>query len=355
MTVALTADAIEIDDDFEAFYELSLAEKWGDGAPLIPPTDARIRAMLAATPYPADHVLGALPPKYGLCTVELVAINAVMAGCQAKAFPHVIAAVEAVLRAEFNPFAILTTTSSVFPMLIVNGPGRDDLGVDYRAGCLGGAAGRGSMTIGRALSLCLRNIGGQRAGETSRTVFGQAARFGQCFGEWEERSPWPSLAQRRGFDASQDVVTAHAGKGNFPVADTNTDDAKDLAYLLAKSMAFPMANWYLGPTGETGQLVICINPIWADRMGKVFPNIEDLQAYFHEHAWQPIDLWRADNQSILRKKNRVDDRGRVYMANRPAQFVPVVCGGLGNLHAMILHSWCDSEMQSVVPYRHEEK
>ena len=79
-------------------------------------------------------------------------------------------------------------------MLIVNGPSRDALGIDYRAGCMGGAAGRGSMTIGRAVSLCLRNIGGQRAGETSRTVFGQPARFGMCFGEWEERSPWPSLA-----------------------------------------------------------------------------------------------------------------------------------------------------------------
>ena len=84
-------------------------------------------------------------------------------------------------------------------MLIVNGPIRDALHIDYRAGCLGGAAGRGSMTIGRAVSLCLRNIGGQRAGETSRTVFGQPARFGLCFGEWEERSPWPSLAERRGF------------------------------------------------------------------------------------------------------------------------------------------------------------
>ncbi len=69
------------------------------------------------------------------------------------------------------------------------------LGIDYRASCMGGAAGRGSMTIGRAVALCLRNIGGQRAGETTKSVFGQPARFGFCIGEWEERSPWPSLAR----------------------------------------------------------------------------------------------------------------------------------------------------------------
>ena len=105
-----------------------------------------------------------------------------------------LAALEALLVPEWNAFGLTTTTSSVFPMLIVNGPSRDALGIDYRAGCMGGAGGRGSMTIGRAVSLCLRNIGGQRAGETSRSVFGQPARFGICFGEWEERSPWPSLA-----------------------------------------------------------------------------------------------------------------------------------------------------------------
>ena len=105
---------------------------------------------------------------------------------------------------------------------------------------MGGAAGRGSMTIGRAVSLCIRNIGGQRAGETTKTVFGQPARFGFCIGEWEERSPWPSLAARRGYSADQDVVTVHGGKGTFPLADIHNDDARDLLYLIAKSLAFPL-------------------------------------------------------------------------------------------------------------------
>ena len=119
-----TTDAIEVVDDTEAYYALSLAEKWGDGAPLLPPTDARIAALLAATPLPADHVLGMLAPRYGKATVELAAVNAAMAGCLPQAFPHVLAALEGILRPEFNAFAITTTTSSAMPAVIVNGPSR---------------------------------------------------------------------------------------------------------------------------------------------------------------------------------------------------------------------------------------
>ena len=344
---ALTAEKVEVAADPGALYELSLAERWGDGVPLLPPTDAAVEALLAATPYAADHVVGALPPKYGIATVELVAINAAMAGCAPPALPFVLAALEALLVPAWNAFGLTTTTSSVFPLPIVNGPSRDALGIDYRAGCMGGAGGRGSMTIGRAVALCLRNIGGQRAGETSRSVFGQPARFGICFGEWEERSPWPSLAQRRGYSADQDVVTVHGTKGTFPLADINNDSAADLLYLIAKCTAFPLSNMYLG-NAENGEMVIAINPMWAERFGKAFPDVDSVQAFLQENAWHPLDVWPKANQEILRKKGRVDARDRVHLCARPDQLVPIVCGGLGSLHAVVLPSFGESQMQSAV-------
>jgi hypothetical protein len=350
-TAALRAETVEVADDIEAYYELSMKEHWGDGAPLIPPTDERVQALLAATPLAPSHALGKLPPRYGTATVELAAINAAMAGCVPRAFPLVLAALEAIMRPEYNAFAITTTTSSAHPALIVNGPTRDELGIDYRAGCLGGAGGRGSMTVGRAVSLCLRNVGGQRVGENSRSVFGQPARFGLCFGEWEERSPWPSLAVRRGFGPGDEVMSVHTSKGNSTLADTNNDDAFDLAYMLGKSVAYPMSNWFLEPRAENGQALLLLNPLWAERLGKVFPKAEDFQAYAYENAWQPIDLWRPANQKILRDKERVDSRGRVYVCRRPDQIVPIVCGGLGNLHAVILATWAGTEMQSVAVTR----
>src|SRR5690349_10072467 len=144
---------MEIPADPRAQYERAIAETWSDGVPLLPATDDAIGALLAASPYPADHVVCVLPPVNGVATVELVAINAAMAGVEPAAFPLVLAALEAISEPEWNAFGLTTTTSSVCPMLIVNGPCRDDLAIDYRAGCMGGAAGRGSMTIGRAVEI----------------------------------------------------------------------------------------------------------------------------------------------------------------------------------------------------------
>jgi hypothetical protein len=343
--MTLTAERIEVANDARALYELSLAEHWGDGLPVLPATDDAIEALLAESPYPPDHALCVLPPSNGVATVELIAINCAIAGVEPKAFPFVLAALDAITEPEWNAFGLTTTTSSVFPMLLVNGPARDELGIDYRASCMGGAAGRGSTAIGRAVALCIRNIGGQRAGETTKSVFGQPARLGFCIGEWEERSPWPSLAERRGFTREQDVVTVHGGKGTFPMADIYNDDARDLIFLLAKSLAYPLANMFLGNV-ENGEVVVAINPMWAERFGKAFPNADDFQEFMRENAWQPIDLWPEPNAKSLRAKHRVDSQGRVHLVQRADQIVPIVCGGLGSLHAVALPSFGESQMQS---------
>lgn len=341
----LAGDRVVIDADGAALYELSLRDHWGDGLPLIAPTEERVRALIEATPWHADDVICVLPPKSRETTIELAAVNAAMAGCAPEGFAYLVAALEAISAPEHNLYGLTTTTSSVIPMLVINGPSRDRAGIDYGPGCMGGAAGRGSSTIGRALALCLRNIGGQRVGDTSKSVFGQPARVsGLCFGEWEERSPWPSLAQQWGYAAGIDVVTAHSGKGTMPLADVNCDDARDLLYLLAKSLAFPLSNKFLTPIAGNGQTVVAINPMWAERFGREFPDIDDCKGYLHEHAWQPIDLWPQKNREILHAKDRVDAQGRVFMNERPDQFVLVVCGGLGNLHAVALPSWGDSEL-----------
>jgi hypothetical protein len=342
---------MEVADDPRALYALSMAEGWGDGVPLLPPTPESVQELLAETPHAPDHVLGLLPPRQNRATVELAAINAAMAGCEPKAFPLVLAALEAILDPVFNAITLLASTSSTCPMLIVNGPSREALRIDFQAGCLGGAGGRGSMTIGRAVSLCLRNIGGQRVGDTSRSVFGQPSRFGLCFGEWEERSPWPSLAARRGFKKDQDVVSVHAGKGTLGITDNIHHEARDLAYIIAKETACPMANLFMKSRYDTSQTMLLLNPVWAERLAKEFPKIESLQEYLLENAWQPIELWRPAQQAILREKDRVDGKGRVFMYGDPNQFIPVVCGGLGGLTATLLRGFAWTDLRSVAVKR----
>lgn len=351
MNAVLQSELVQVENDPEAFYKLSLEQKWGDGSPLIPPTDERVEAMLAATSRAStDIVSDEVPPKHGIATVELVAINAVMAGCEPKHLPLVIAALEALARPAHNAFSLANTTGSAASYVIVNGPLRDEMEINYRAGCLGGATGRGSATVGRALQLCLRNIGGMRAGETTRSVYGQPGRFGVCFAEWEERSEWPSLAMRRGFTREQEVVTVHGSMGTMALCDMNTTDDRDLAYMLGKSIASPMGNLYV-PLRTHGEAVILINPVWATRLAKTFATMESLQECLYENCWQAIDFWPKGNQEILRDTGRVDSRGRVHAVTGPDRIQPLVCGGLGNLHSTILPSWGESEMQSCATVR----
>jgi len=347
----LRSGRLSVPADPAGFYARSLQEGFGDGLPLLPPTEEAVRAQLDATPYAPSDVICTLAPRHGVATIEAAAVNAAMAGCEPEAFPLVVAALEAISEPEFNLFGLATTTSSVFPMLIVNGPSRERLGIDMAAGCMGGAAGRGSMTIGRAISLCMRNIGGQLVNQTSKSVFGQPARTGLCFAEWEEVSPWPPLAQRQGFAASDEVVTVHGGKGTMPLADVHVDDPRELLALIAKSMAYPLVNKYLEPTAANGEVVLAVNPVWAARFAKAFPDVADLQAFLLEHAWQPIEVWPPDNRRILESRGRVDASGRVFINERPDQFVVVVCGGQGGLHAICLPSWGESRVQSKAAVR----
>jgi hypothetical protein len=86
--------------------------------------------------------------------------------------------------------------------------------------------------------------------------------------------------------------------------------------------------------------------MWAERFGNAFPNVDDFQEFLRENAWQPIDLWPEPNAKSLRAKKRVDAKGRVHLVERADQIVPIVCGGLGSLHAVALPSFGESQMQS---------
>ena len=105
-------------DPLEACFERG----WTDGLPVVPPTPERILRMLGGTPRAPDEVVGAVPPDYAECTVEKVAINAVLAGCKPEYMPVALAALEAALDPDFTLHGILCSTCFTAPLVIVNGP-----------------------------------------------------------------------------------------------------------------------------------------------------------------------------------------------------------------------------------------
>ncbi len=221
----------EIEDAIEACY----ARGWTDGLPVVPPTPELVLRMLQGTQRAPDEVVGLAPPDYVECAVEKVAINAVLAGCKPEYLPLVLAAVEAAFLDAFAMQGVLATTYFSSPVVIVNGPVVQRIGMNSGINALG-QGNRANATIGRALQLVIRNVGGGRPGGVNRAVLGNPGKYTFCFAESEENSPWESLAVERGFAAEASTVTLFAGDGVQAVMDQISREPESLARSFAASL-----------------------------------------------------------------------------------------------------------------------
>jgi hypothetical protein len=232
--VTLNARKIEIaemEDPVEACFERG----WSDGLPLVPPTELRVVRMLAGTSRAPDEIVGTVPPDLQPCTVEKAAINAVMAGCKPEYLPVVLAALEAALQDEFCMHGLLATTWFSGPMVVVNGPIARAIGMNSGGNALG-QGNRANATIGRALQLIIRNVGGGKPGGVDRATLGNPGKYTFCFAEDEENSCWESLAVEKGFSPESSTVTLFAADGVQGMADQKSREPDSLCRSFAASL-----------------------------------------------------------------------------------------------------------------------
>jgi hypothetical protein len=225
--VRLAARRIEsppLEDDVETCF----AREWTDGLPVVPPTEVRVVRMLGGTARSPDEVVAVIPPNQVPCTVEKLAINAVMAGCKPEYLPVVLAAVEAACMDEFCLHGVLATTYFSGPVVIVNGPVGKAIGMNSGINAFG-QGNRANATIGRALQLVVRNVGGGRPGEIDRATLGNPGKYTFCFAEEESGSPWEPLSVERGFPKGVSTVTLFAGDGVQAVVDQISRTPESLA------------------------------------------------------------------------------------------------------------------------------
>ncbi len=220
-----------LEDEFEAAFDRG----WTDGLPVVPPTEARVMRMLDGTTRAPDEVVAVVPPDLTEATVEQVAINAVMAGCKPEYLPVVLAAVEAACTDSFNMHGLLATTYFSGPMLVVNGPIAERIGLNSGHNVLG-QGNRANMTIGRALQLVVRNLGGGRPGEVDMSAIGSPGKLGLCFAEREHDSPFQPLAVDRGLAPGTDALTIFAGQGPTAIVDQLSRNPESLTRSLAASL-----------------------------------------------------------------------------------------------------------------------
>jgi len=216
-------EVAELEDEFEAMY----ARGWSDGLPVVPPTRRRVLRMLEGTRRDPGEVVAVVPPDLVECSVEKVAVNAVLAGCLPEHLPAVIAAVEAACTDEFNMHGLLATTWFSGPVVVVNGAFRKLAGMNSGVNALG-QGNRANLAIGRALQLVVRNVGGGLPGGVDRATLGSPGKLSFCFAEREQDSPWEPLHVELGYRPEQSTVTLFAGQGPAPIVDQLSRSADSL-------------------------------------------------------------------------------------------------------------------------------
>ena len=218
----------DLDDEMEAMFDRGFT----DGLPVVPPTEARVLRMLTGTSRAPDEVIAVVPPDLVDVTVEKVAINAVLAGCRPEHLPWVIAAVEAICTDAFNIHGVLATTMPVGPVIVCNGPGTAAIGMNAAGNALG-QGNRANLTIGRAVQLVVRNVGGGRPREVDRATHGNPGKLSFCFAELEAGSPFSPLATSLGQPPGTNALTVFAGEGPRCIVDQLARDPHQLATTFA--------------------------------------------------------------------------------------------------------------------------
>ncbi|HEU4734718.1 MAG TPA: hypothetical protein VFT22_42800, partial [Kofleriaceae bacterium] len=327
----------EIEDEIETAFERG----WTDGLPVVPPTAARVLRMLDGTRRAADEVVAIVPPDLVPVTVEKVAINAVMAGCKPEYLPVVLAAVEAACTDAFNMHGLLCTTYFSGPVMVVNGPIATQIGMNSGINCMG-QGNRANATIGRALQLVVRNVGGGVPGGIDRATFGGPGKITFCFAEDEAGSPWEPLSVERGLPRGASTVSLFPGHGPSAIVDQISRTPESLARTFAaKLRATSHPKLVLG----MGAMLV-VSPEHA----RVFASAGWSKARLRAELDM---LLLIDGAELARGAGGIEEgvpaelaAGRKLPKFRPGDLAIVHAGGSAGMFSAIIEGWVSGERGS---------
>jgi len=301
----------------KAAIEHCYEQGWTDGLPVVPATQSDIDACLAATPHLADEIIGSQPHLSRSITVAQAAANSIMAGCKPEYFPVVLAAWQAVCQ-ERSSRGAWQSTSGPAPLIVVNGPVRQRLGINYAGGVFGPGF-RPNATIARAIGLMVRNGYGVRPQQLEQATQGLPGRWSICLGENEEMSPWEPLSAVGGVTAGRDAVSAMLIRTVEYVDNRSTDSAEAVLTDFADTLGRMGA--YVGGPHSSGGLVL--GPEHAQLLGNAGYSRTDVQQWLFEHAVRdPADMTAAG------KGEHVGDGPFAMLPS--AEAIPIIVAGAAN-------------------------
>lgn len=326
-----TLTATDEADALEQLHRLGCT----DGLPVVIPTPERVgRMVLAAVADPTES-LGVMGPLGAATTVERVAVNAVMAGCSPDHMPIVLAALRALLRPEYDLAEALGTTHSTTPLVLVSGPAAGANGLAGGFGALG-PGHRANASIGRAVRLCLLNIGGATPGVADMALLGHGGKFSMCLTEHLDESPWPACSVDAGFDPLESVVTVIGVEAPHSVVFVDDADDPDSPQRLLRVVAGAIAN--PGSNNaffRTGAVAVALNPEHAAVLARAGLDRRAVRGELHRLA--------TNRRGDLRRLNpmfagRGDDDDQLPALPSPDHVLVLVAGG-GGLYSSVFPSW----------------
>jgi hypothetical protein len=310
---------------------------WTDGLPVVPVTESYLAGFLAQTDRDPDEVLLAMPHLNRQCTVRLAAINAALAGCLPEYFPVVVAAWESLRDEGYATRGIWQSTTGTAPLLIVNGPVREAIGLNSK-GNVFGSGFRANATIGRAIRLTAINTFGLRPHQLDQATQGTPGKYTACIAENEEDSPWAPFHTDAGLDAADSAVTAMVFRSSIHIEARHTSVPEQLARDFANTIA---------RTGSLVHQTISAIVVLAPEHAHVFDGAgwskQDLRRFLHEHALVDRETlaavgkdavsmrtkWRlaADHPDAVPDDAEVDaESGAVRVLNSPGAIQVIVAG-----------------------------
>lgn len=294
---------VEESTGWEAAQQILTEAELSDGLPLVPPTQRRLEAMVANIATRGES-RGMLPPMFGELTPEAVAYQCVIAGALPKEIPIVLAAAEAILEPGFNILGIATTTGTACVALCVHGPIARTLGINAGTNCLG-PGNRANASIGRALQLVIRNIGGARSDVGDMATMGQPGKYTFCFAERND-GPFPTLTARRALGNDASAITVMGVSGTAEVLPGDGEGATPEAILspIVTAMKADIVMAGIHRKNERGEQVFLLPLEMAEK------------------------IVRHDGWDIARVQRHVFEQGD-GVASAPDAIHPIVTGGAG--------------------------
>lgn len=289
-----------VEGTYREISDIFYKRGWTNGVPIVLPTEDAVAEMLRGTDLPRDHVVGVLPPMGGKATVEKIAINAVMAGCQPTYLPLIIAAVEG-LTDKASDMRLEGWTCSVNgcgPIYIINGPIREDINAQSRGNALS-PFWKPNATIGRAISYIIMNIAGVRANVEDMSEMGHELRHGLVIAEDEEENPWGSPLQCDfGHSAEDSTITLFWTQQRINL------NAKDGVTAISSMLSVRCNGYRPG-------CAFVVSPGFARHLHALFDNKQDIYDYM-------VEFSRKENDDNLKARmNNHPPRNRVPLAITP--------------------------------------